>query len=45
VDWTIFWTLVETLSGLFYEPLLFWGVPLVPAVALEVWKRARVDFQ
>ena len=45
MDWTIFWTLVETLSGFFYEPLLFWGAPFLPAIALEVWERARLYFR
>ena len=33
------WMLVESLSNLFYEPLLFWGVPFIPAVAIEIWNQ------
>lgn len=41
MDWTIFWALVETFSNLFYEPLLFWGLPFIPAIAIEAWKQRR----
>jgi hypothetical protein len=41
LDWTSFWVLVETVSDLLYEPLLFWGMPFIPAIVLEAWKWRR----
>lgn len=41
MDWTGFWMLAESLSDSFYQPLLFWGVPFIPAIAAEIWKTRR----
>ena len=41
MDWTTVWELLEALSRLFYDPVLFWSAPLLPAIALELWRRHR----
>ncbi len=33
--------MLESLANLFYDPLFFWGLPLLIAVALEVARRLR----
>ena len=36
----VLWDLIESTSTLFYEPLLFWGLPLVVLLVYE-WLRAK----
>ncbi len=36
MEWHSIWSLAESLSGFFYQPLVFWGVPFVLAVLLEL---------
>ncbi len=31
-----FWQLVETLSNVFYDPVVFWGLPFALALLWEV---------
>lgn len=33
--------MLERLSDIFYDPWVFWGVPLLLAVVLEGWRRRR----
>ena len=33
--------MLESLANLFYEPLFFWGLPLLVVVALGAWRRRR----
>ena len=40
MDASLVWTFIESLSNWLYEPLVFWCVPFLPAVALEIF-RAR----
>ncbi len=35
------WKFIESLAEVFYDPLIFWSVPLLPAIVLEVIRRAR----
>lgn len=32
-------TVLETLSNLFYDPFVFWGVPLIVALAWEAVRK------
>ncbi len=36
----VVWDLIEAISNLFYEPLVFWGLPLVVLLVVE-WLRTR----
>ena len=36
----VVWSLIETASNLFYDPMLFWGLPLV-VVLMHEWLRGR----
>jgi hypothetical protein len=36
----VLWDLIEATSNLFYDPLLFWGLPLVVVLVYE-WLRAK----
>lgn len=33
--------MLEWLSDLFYDPWIFWGIPLIPAMLLEGLRRWR----
>ena len=33
--------MLESLANLFYDPLFFWGLPLLIGVSLEVARRLR----
>lgn len=42
MDWGLIWTVIEAVSNWLYQPLLFWGVPFLPAMVMEIVK-ARAD--
>ncbi len=33
--------MLESLANLFYEPLFFWGLPMLVVAALGVWRYRR----
>ncbi len=37
----MFWGLVESLSNIFYQPLVFWGLPFALAVLYEYVRAKR----
>lgn len=44
MDPAALWTMIERLSGWFYDPVVFWAVPFALAAAREIL-RARRDRQ
>ena len=40
-DPEILWKLVEWTSDLFYDPVVFWGAPLLLAIVWTVMQRLR----
>jgi hypothetical protein len=39
MEWALVWRLVESVSNWFYEPLVFWSVPLGLALMAETARR------